>query len=114
MSRYRGLPPTTREEVAEALKGNCFELICARFLGAVVHGEEPQGLTTTCIELLEHPSTEVRRAAVVALGHVARIHRNIDRESVIPRLALLADDAQLSGAAADALDDIATFAPRRP
>lgn len=114
MNRYQEPPQATRDELTDAIQRGHDELIVERLVGLALNGGDPQWLTSMCIDLLEHPSTDVRRAAVVALGHLARIHRDIDRDRVVPRLTLLADDAALSGAAADALDDIATFAADHP
>ena len=114
MGRYHEPPPSTPEGLAEALDQDSVESICERLPGQAIHGGDPGWLTSLCLRLSHHPSTDVRRAAVVALGHLARIHCDIDRDRVVPRLALLADDALLSGAAADALDDIATFASDHP
>nr|BFE57987.1 hypothetical protein GCM10020063_025130 [Dactylosporangium thailandense] len=51
----------------------------------------------------------LRALAVTCLGHVARQHRAIDRETVLPVLRGLLDDAALGGRAQEAIDDIETF-----
>jgi hypothetical protein len=49
--------------------------------------------------------------AVVALGHLARIHRTLDLERVLNVLARKADDVELAGTVENTLDDIRQFIP---
>lgn len=62
------------------------------------------------LELLEVES--VRGLAATCLGHVARIHEQIDHEKVWPALLRHRHDPLLHGQVDDALDDIDMFAPR--
>jgi hypothetical protein len=62
------------------------------------------------VELLGHPKCAIRGVAATCLGHVARIHRRIDREFVVPALTRLKSDPEVGGCAEDALEDIETFA----
>lgn len=56
---------------------------------------------------------QVRAIAVVSLGHVARIHRSVTRDRVVPVLNRLLDDPELGSRAANALEDIDIFASAR-
>ncbi|GAA1934520.1 hypothetical protein [Nocardioides hwasunensis] len=109
MNRYLEPPSATRADLQIAITADDPEQICECLIGLALGGEDPAWLTTVSIDLLRHPSTEVRRAAVTTLGHVARIHRTIDKERVVRHLESMADDPELSGPASDALDDIAMF-----
>jgi hypothetical protein len=56
---------------------------------------------------------QVRRLSITCLGHLARIHADIDRAKVLPVLNELLDDRRLGGVAEDALDDISNYAGGR-
>jgi hypothetical protein len=57
----------------------------------------------------ERSHTQIRSLAITCLGHLARIHRTIDSEIVVPRLRGLVHDRELGGVAEDALSDIRRF-----
>ena len=65
------------------------------------------------IHFSTHPHADVRRAAALALGHLARLHGEVSPQAVSVITRLL-DDPELSGAAADAIDDVKMFAGERP
>ena len=65
-----------------------------------------QGL---CLRFLDHPATDVRWNAANGLGHIARIHRNLDLELVLPKLLALKEDPSIASSVEDALDDIRHF-----
>ncbi len=62
-----------------------------------------------CLEMTHHYDVEVRGTAVTCLGHLARLHRDLDLPLVLPTLQALRSDPGMGGRAEDALDDIRTF-----
>lgn len=48
-------------------------------------------------------------AAAISLGHLARLHGQLDLAIVMPELKKLAADSGTDGQAQDARDDIRTF-----
>jgi hypothetical protein len=62
-----------------------------------------------CLRLTAAVDPAVRRVAATCLGHLARIHGQLDLERVGPRLRDLRADPEVSGSAEDALDDIQRF-----
>ncbi|HTS09705.1 MAG TPA: hypothetical protein VMP68_29335 [Candidatus Eisenbacteria bacterium] len=63
------------------------------------------------LSALRDARKEVRTAALLAIGHLARLHRSLDLQTVIPAVRKLLADTECRGTAEDALDDIATFMP---
>ncbi|WP_328537931.1 HEAT repeat domain-containing protein [Streptomyces sp. NBC_00344] len=55
-----------------------------------------------------HPDPDVRRAAALALGHLARLHKEVSPQAISAVRKLL-EDRQLAGAATDALEDVEIF-----
>jgi len=48
----------------------------------------------------------------MCLGHVARIHGQLDVQKCVPAIRELLDDARTRGKAEDALEDIETYVSR--
>ncbi|MFW9080869.1 hypothetical protein ACOI9X_16585 [Pseudomonas sp. P2757] len=64
----------------------------------------------TCLKHFEAESELVVAAAVTALGHIARRHGEVDKESVIPALDTVKTTfSALAGVVEDTLDDIHAF-----
>lgn len=64
-----------------------------------------------CLEFLVHPDAGVRSVAATCIGHLARIHKTLDLDSVLPALYRhLSDPGQWVAENADnALSDIEIF-----
>jgi len=110
-NRYEEVPPSSRAALATALLEGDFESAAERLLGVVLHDGDWRWCQDRCLALVDHESEAVRRIAVLGLGHLARLHRQLDVPHVVPRLRELLNDPVLGGAAEDALDDIAVFLP---
>ncbi len=63
------------------------------------------------LKYLRDPHKEVRAAALISIGHLARLHHTLHLEVVLPAIRELLSDADSHGTAQDALDDIACFIP---
>lgn len=84
--------------VIEALMSMCFNI------------NDSKWVQRKCIEVITGKGNdEVKGLAITCLGHVARIHADIDREMVMPVLLECMKDVSLSGRVQDALDDIDMF-----
>lgn len=111
MNRYVEPPTATQEELAQAVEADDVALISQRLIGLALDGTDPSWMTATALELAGHDSVSVRRASAITFGHLARLHRHIDRARVLPVLERLSRDPEVAGNAADALDDIEHFVP---
>ncbi|MCF6475921.1 hypothetical protein FAF44_47425 [Nonomuraea sp. MG754425] len=109
MMRYVEPQPTGRQRLRAAVAAGDADGISAALISAAFHEEDGEWVQDWALELLAHPSPDVRRAAALSLGHVARIHRRIDHHLVLPRLQALLDDPEVGGTAENALDDIRMF-----
>lgn len=61
------------------------------------------------VELMRDVDGSVRSIAALAVGHLARMHGQVDLEEVMPVLQELIEDSEAGGNAANALDDIRMF-----
>ncbi|QIS13447.1 hydantoinase B/oxoprolinase family protein [Nocardia arthritidis] len=110
MSTYQRLDPIDRGDAEAILASSDPHLIAEAILRSALHDPDGVWVTERALELLESRDIDVRAIAATALGHIARIHRVIDRERVIPALRRLMDNPETVGQAEDTLDDIEIFA----
>lgn len=110
--RYEDLTPISKEEVRSAVRDGPVEQVSKSLLRMALHEADWPWAESVCLEALEDPRTNIRRAAPTGLGHIARIHRTLHLQRVVPAIAAFLQDPALSGAARDALEDITIFVPR--
>ncbi|WP_321840118.1 hypothetical protein [Paraburkholderia bannensis] len=71
---------------------------------------DPEWIQGKCIEAIENGKDEdVRGLGITCIGHVARMHSQINRGKLMPVLEKCLKDPTLSGRAEDALQDIEMF-----
>jgi hypothetical protein len=63
----------------------------------------------TCLIALENNEPEVKNAALIGIGHVARRFRTLHLDVVLPVVNKLRSESLYTGTADDVLDDIAMF-----
>jgi hypothetical protein len=107
--KYREPEPIPRAEAQEILKGDDEVALCRTLVGVAFHDPDWRWVQGECLRLLAHPASGVRGLAAVCLGHVARIHGQLDRDIVEPALRRLTKDPEAGGSAEDALGDIRHF-----
>jgi hypothetical protein len=105
---YEELPPISRPAFADALADGTTQQRSQALLRLALHDPDFSFVEQNCHRALDQQDEEFRRAGVLALGHLARLHQRVTDDTVA-RLRSLRSDPQLAGVAADALDDIAVF-----
>lgn len=75
-------------------------------LSATYYDPDWRWVQERCLEFLDHNDRGVRALSATCLGHLARIHKKLDLELVLPHLAALKNDPQIGSFVQDALDDI--------
>lgn len=114
---YEGLAPITAEAAEAAIHSGDTREVGRALLRLALHGPDWRLAEARALQHLTHPDVWVRRNAATALGHVARLTRALDVDSVVPALAMLLADPEVSGYADASLDDIEVylgFRRRRP
>ncbi len=76
---------------------------------------EPDGewAQEVCLTFAASSDASIRAIAATCLGHLARIHRALDLNKVVPVLKNMMQDAEIAGYVETALDDIKMFMDRR-
>lgn len=101
--------PMQKSEAQAAFASQDREQRALALLACALHEPDWRWVQAWCLRFTEDPDVVLRGLAVTCLGHLARIHRELDLELVMPVLERLRADPQLSGRVEDALDDISTF-----
>ena len=110
--KYREVFPNERADLERLLGSGNEEAIMEALVSAAFYDPEWKWVQTTCLRFLDHPDKRVRCSAATCLGHVARIHRRLDIEIIVPRLIALSGDPSIRPHAETALDDINHFIVR--
>ncbi|MET0233015.1 MAG: hypothetical protein ABW224_00080 [Kibdelosporangium sp.] len=107
--RYVASGQADRAALAAALAANDVVGITDGLLGLTNHDPDWRWVQEQCLALLAHPDKDVRGLAATCLGHLARIHRTIDLDKVVPALRQRSADPAIAGQIEDALEDIEMY-----
>jgi hypothetical protein len=112
--QYEEIGPLDRDTLTVRLRSNDETEVCRALVAAALHDPDWRWVQSQCLALAAHSSSWVRRVVPTCFGHLARIHRQIDRERVEAVLEKLAVDpiAEVRVAVQDARDDFAIFLDR--
>jgi hypothetical protein len=105
---YEDPTAISKGEAEALLRGSSASESAATLIRVALHESDRGWAERLFLNALNDSRSEVRAAAVTGLGHLARIHREID-SAALDALRALRDDPVLGGLAEDALDDVSTF-----
>lgn len=107
--RYEAPAAITRADAQATFGSGSPNAVAAALVRVALHDPDWRYIQGQCMTLLAHAEPAVRATAATCLGHVARLHRSLDLDVVLPRLMSLTKDEDIGGEAQDAIDDILTF-----
>src|SRR5438067_13879828 len=101
--------PITREDAeSEFLSGDPGRISNA-LVRISIHDSDWRWVQGKCLFFVNSEDPEVRGVAVTCIGHLARIHRDLELKAVVPLLKRLQNDPEIGGRIEDTLDDIESF-----
>jgi len=109
--QYREIGPWKHEDVEEAVRTDDTEALRLAVIGVSMHDDDWRYAQDLCVRLSSHAHFNVRGNAVLGFGHIARVHRQLDRTLVQPiiQAALRDENDYIRGQADCAKDDTALF-----
>ena len=107
--KYESLSSLSHREAETKLNSSDPEQIATALVALSLHDSDWKWVQQQCLRFLSHESEVVVSAAIVSLGHTARVNRKIDKEIVIQALQSVATDPRYTGKVEDAAGDIAQF-----
>ncbi|PYP83434.1 MAG: hypothetical protein DMF61_23370 [Blastocatellia bacterium AA13] len=106
--KYEAPKPISKESVLDLLDG-ADDIAPEALIRAALTIGDRQWVESSLIKALSDPRQEVRRAALLGFGHLARLYGQLNLKIVVPLLKQYVGDDVLGGTAEDALEDIAIF-----
>lgn len=103
----------TKLEIEDLIKSDQYDEIAKEIIGLAMYEEDYEFSLKMVISCSYHTNEIVRGNGVLCLGHLARVHRKLPKESTISILnnALKDDSDYVRGQAFSAIDDIELFVP---
>ncbi len=108
--RYHDIGPLSHSEAEAIFDSGDVRQMATALVALGLHDHDWKWVQEQCLRFLSHESEVMVSAAIVSLGHTARINRTIDKDVVLPALQSVAVDPRFTGKVQDALDDIDLFA----
>lgn len=108
--RYEDPPPASADQVAAALAAHAScEQLSGLLVGAALNDPDWRGVQDLCLAWTQEGHEGLAPLAITCLGHLARLHGDLDLDRVLPVLAQAKAEAGLRRHVEDALDDIHMF-----
>jgi hypothetical protein len=98
-----------RPELEALLESGKQSAIIEALLSAAYYDPDWRWVQGVCLRFLDDTDVWVKTNAATCLGHIARIHKNLDLELVLPKLLPLKGDPTIGPRVEDALEDIRFF-----
>jgi len=100
-----------KEKIISSIREGNSEQVVLAILSACLYSDDHKWIESLCVEYSNHVNEEIRGAAIIGFGHIARIHRKLDRTIVEPIVARgLQDESRLvRGKALDTADDLEIY-----
>ncbi len=109
MNHYYEPQPLARATAEMTFERGNSDAICEAIIAVALHDPDWKWIQAVCLRFVAHENREVQGAALTAIGHIARIHGQLDLDLVVPVLRSMSHDSEVGGRALDALDDIDVF-----
>src|SRR5689334_9371649 len=91
--RYEPIPELTADQVEAALERDDPDELRYAVLAAAFYADDGAWAERVCLQLAAHRHPTVRGNAVLGFGHIARIHRALNRARVEPVIRTALDDS---------------------
>jgi len=107
---YREIFPLSRPELEQLIESGNGTAIADALLSAAYYDSDWRWVQALCLRFIHHADRGIRSNAIICLGHVARIHRELEVEVVLPQLtALKTEYPSMAPWVEDAIQDIRFF-----
>lgn len=112
MRKFENPEELSRDQLKEIFLSGSTDKICTALVAMAFYDDDWKWSQDQCLHFLEHAEWEIRAIAATCLGHIARIHRRLDKEHVEHTLKKHLSDEKIAGYIENALNDINWFIPK--
>jgi hypothetical protein len=109
MMNYQDSQRISKQTAERAFATAEVKCICEALVSIAFYEPDWKWAQNRCLEFLSNENPEIRGLAATCLGHIARTHRQLEKEKVLIALRDHLSDDAISGQVEDALDDIDMF-----
>mgnify|MGYP000845725764 FL=1 len=107
---YHNIPSIDRKTALAIFESNNVEKICHALLSITFYDSDWRWVQEICLKLLASDNHNISSLAATCLGHIARIHKTLDKDRVVSALYSKINTCQENkGSIEDALEDIEIF-----
>ena len=108
---YEKLEPINCEEAESAFANGGRDNLCRTLVRVATFDPDRRWVQSQCLRSAGHRDAFVRGIAATCLGHLARIHKAIDEDEVMPVVRKLLEDrdAQTRAKAEDTISDFSIY-----
>jgi HEAT repeat len=101
--------PISRADAEAKLRSPDAKMRVETLLAIAYHDPDWRWVQDRCLDMLDDPHVDVRAMAALCLGHVVRIHPQLDLDRVLPALTAVLSADVVGSRARDALVEIEVF-----
>ncbi len=109
MNEYQEVYPIDKATARKIFESGDEEQICHAMVSVAFHEPDWEWAQNKFLELFRQDNISISSLAATCLGHIARIHHQLDKEKVLQAFNSRSDNKDLSGFIRDATDDIEIF-----
>jgi len=109
MNTYQNIFPIDKASAENIFSSNDVEKICYAMVAIAFHEQDWKWVQDKCLHFLTSANPQISGLAATCLGHIARIHGQIEKGKVIPLLQSRLSNTNIAGRIEDALSDIEMF-----
>jgi hypothetical protein len=109
MNKYSNNFPLDKDSAEKIFASNDVKRICHAMVAVALHEQDWKWVQDKCLMFFMSDNPDISGLAATCLGHVARIHKQLERDKVIPLLRSRLNDPAIAGQIGDALEDIEMF-----
>ena len=103
----------SKDEAQKALSSVRTDVVATTLIRIALWEQDWRWAEKVFLNSLRDDRKEVRSAALLSLGHLARLHHILHTGVVLPAVTALLTDPDCAGLARDAIDDIERYARNR-
>ncbi len=110
MMQFQQISSISKAEATAAFESGDATQICNALVSIACCENDWRWAQDKCLAFLVSSAPEISGLAATCLGHIARIHKLIDKDRVVAALRKQLEHPDIAGRIEDALEDIEKFA----
>lgn len=107
--KFEQIKPISKVNAELVFKSGVDNDIVEVLIRLAYHHNDWRWVQSKCLHYVENDNDSLKQTAILCLGHLARIHKQLDIEIVMPIVDRLKSQSNLQGRIEDFLDDVSIY-----